>query len=100
MHFGSACAKSDANETHYASYKQHIMEHARRVLAMPVLVEASERRCIAGVIRLALETTHTEYVLVMQYDQPFVRDIDAEALLRLMSRNVDTVKAVWLDMWR
>ena len=97
MHFGSACAKSDANETHYASYKQHIMEHARRVLAMPVLVEASERRCIAGVIRLALETTYTEYVLVMQYDQPFVRDIDAEALLRLMSRNVDTVKAVWLD---
>lgn len=97
MHFGSACAKSDANETHYASYKQHIMEHARRVLAMPVLVEASERRCIAGVIRLALETTHTEYVLVMQYDQPFVRDIDTEALLRLMSRNVDAVKAVWLD---
>ncbi|KAJ3291629.1 hypothetical protein HK104_005909, partial [Borealophlyctis nickersoniae] len=57
-------------------------------------LEMSDRIGFALAVRTALEYVKTRYVLVVQHDWEFIRELDLETIVRAMERDSDEVKYV------
>jgi len=68
----------------YEKYKQQLRE--RRRSGEFELLELSERHGFGFAVRASLEQVRTPYMIVMQHDRSFLRDVNIEQLLDVMEQ--------------
>ena len=90
FYYGEKCA-SATNRSAYEQYKAIIRDEARRLLPLVRFVEPTVRLCLAGILRLTMQSVHTPYFLVMQSDLPLLRSLNKNVVsdvLWLMNANL------------